>query len=226
MDFEHELKRVADSYTDQGYEVTLRPGPDRLPPFAKDFKVEIVGKRGTQGVLVAVKKTRDDLAADPNVQRYAEVIGTQPGWRFDLAVLKGSDPNARDLRDAREFSDEEIGKSLTEAEKIAGMGFGRAGVITAWAALEAAMRMRLRAIGRPAGWGSSPREMLNELYSSGLLSADEFRRLEGLFKLRNQIVHGFSPTSANGASDAGEVRFLSEVTQRLVRESQSVKQSA
>src|SRR6476660_1437036 len=104
MDLLQELKRVADVYRGQGYDVTVRPSPDQLPPFAKDFKVEIVGRRGAEGVLVAVKKDRDEVAADGNMQRYAEITGTQPGWRFDFAILEAENPKAREVRGAQEFS--------------------------------------------------------------------------------------------------------------------------
>ena len=39
MDIEQRLNNVADRYRAQGYEVVVRPGPDVLPPFAKDFKI-------------------------------------------------------------------------------------------------------------------------------------------------------------------------------------------
>ena len=88
MDLAQELNRLADIYRGHGYEVTVRPGPDQLPPFAKDFRVEIVGRRGDGGVLVAVKKNRDEMAADRHMQSYAEIIGNQrggvsiwPSWR-------------------------------------------------------------------------------------------------------------------------------------------------
>jgi|SRR5208282_1102209 len=88
MDFDQELKQVADAYASQGYQVTIRPNPEALPSFAKDFKIEILGKRGTEGVLVAVKKDRDEVAADSNLTRYAEITGlqkgggsTSPSWR-------------------------------------------------------------------------------------------------------------------------------------------------
>ena len=73
MDFEQELKRVAGVYAGQGYQVVVRPRPENLPPFAKDFKVEMVGKRAAEGVLVAVKKNREEMAADANMPRYAEI---------------------------------------------------------------------------------------------------------------------------------------------------------
>ncbi len=101
-------------------------------------------------------------------------------------------------------------------------GFIRAAVITAWSALESAMRMRMRAAGEPAGWGTEPREMLNELYSSGLLASDEFNHLERLYQVRNQIVHGFVSPSLDG----GMVAFMAGLARRFVEESRPVKQTA
>jgi hypothetical protein len=227
MDLELELKRVADSFEAQGYKVTVRPKPENLPDFAKDFHVEIVARRGTEGVLLAVKKNRGEVEDDTDLQRHVEITGEQPGWRFDLAILEGDSPMGRRMRDIRDYSGEDINRSLSEAEQIAAMGFVRAAVISAWAALESSMRMRLRAAGESAEWGASPQVMMNELYSSGILTSEELRRLEGLSNLRNQIVHGFSsPTSEEGFLNTGVVPFLSEVARRLVLESQSVKQIA
>ena len=59
---------MADLYLGQGYDVNVWPSPDQLPPFARDFKVEVVARRGTEGVLVAVRKDRDAVAADANMQ--------------------------------------------------------------------------------------------------------------------------------------------------------------
>ncbi len=220
MTLDQEIQRMADRYAAQGYAVTVRPGPDDLPAFAHDFRVEIVGRRGAEGVLVAVKKSRREFAADPAMSGYAEAVAGHPDWRFDIVLVEREDPKFRDISDARDFSGEEIDKSLADAVSIAGLGFGRAATITAWAGLEAAMRMRLRAGGEAAGWGTPPREMLNELYSSGLLSADEFRRLGALTQFRNQIVHGFSPPASAAPAESDAVQLLSDVARRLVGESQ------
>lgn len=225
MDLSQELERVADLYRGQGYDVTVRPSLDQLPSFAEDFKIEIVGRRGAEGVLVAVRKDRDEVAADTNMQRYAEITGTQPGWRFDFAILEAENPRARKVRGAPEFSGDDIARSLEQAGELSHMGFARFAVIPAWAALEAAMRIRLRAWGQEAGWGSAPRQMLKELYSGGALSPDEFSRIEKASQLRNQIVHGFAsqPIEA-GTSEVAVVQLLSEVAGRLVSESQPTKQ--
>ena len=75
--------------------------------------------------------------------------------------------------------------------------------------------MKLRADGRPARWGSPPRTMLNELYSSGVISVDELPKLEKLFRVRNQIVHGFL---SDPSSEGGAVDFLCDVGRRLIQE--------
>jgi hypothetical protein len=221
MDIEKELKRVADLYTGQGYQVKIRPRPEDLPSFAKDFKVEIVGKRGDEGILVAVKKNRAEMKADADMARYAEVTGAQPGWRFDFVILEGESSMGRQ-GGAQEPSDEHLNHLLRGVHDLVGKAYVNPAMISAWAALEAAMRRRLRAEGENAGWGTQPRQMMNELYSTGIFSAEEFARLEQASRLRNEIVHGFVPT----AVDPTLVQFLIETAVRLLEESQAVKQPA
>src|ERR1700678_3301807 len=98
MDFAQELNRVADIYKGQGYQVIVRPGAEALPPFAKDFQVEILARRGDGGVLVSVKKNHAEMQADTDMQRYAEVTGAQPGWRFDFVILESESAMAREVR--------------------------------------------------------------------------------------------------------------------------------
>jgi hypothetical protein len=222
VDFEQELKRVAGGYASQGYQVVVRPRPEDLPPFAKDFNVEMVGKRAAEGVLVAVKRNREEMAADANMPRYAEVTSAEPGWRFDFVILEGEEPGAREVRGAQELSDEEVFKALADAEQLARGGFLRAALITAWAGFEAAMRRRLRGSGETAEVEALSRPMLNELYSTGVLSAAEFPRLEQVYRLRSEIAHGFaSPTL-----DPAVVHFLVDTARRLLEESRPAKQTA
>lgn len=222
MEIDQELERVANGYAAKGYEVMVRPGPSDLPPFARDFQIEIVGRRGGEGVLVAVKRNREDAAGDRSLPRYAELTAEQPAWRFDLVILEGEGPIGRQPPEARDLSPREIETALAEAGELVRGGYLRPAVISAWAALEAAMRMRLRAGGARTGWGSMPRVMLNELYSSGVLTARELREIERFSRWRNEIVHGFtSPTP-----DATSVQLLSDIARRLTEESQPLTKSA
>jgi hypothetical protein len=222
MNIEQRLNQMADRYRAQGYKVVVRPGPDDLPDFAKDFKVEIIATRDDGSVLASVKDKQSDLEADREIPRYAEVTSTQPDWRFDVFVLGSESQPMPDKREAKEPSEEDIRRALEDVERMLQAGFEQQALIAAWAALEAAMRRRLRAEGEEAGWGSSPRTMLNELYSDGALQNSDFRHLEELFGARSAIVHGFTIPVIEGS----DVLFLVETARRLLDESRFTKKTA
>ena len=222
MKIEQRLNQVADRYRAQGYNVVVRPGPDDLPDFAKDFKVEIVAKRGDGCVFASAKKDLLDLEADSELPRYAEIIEKEPGWRFDLMVLAPEIQPMPEKKEAKEPSEEETRRALEDVERMLQAGFVGQALIAAWAVLETAMRRRLQADGEEAGWGSSPQTMLNELYSGGVLKTSVFRRLQGLFQTRSAIVHGFTtPVIENSA-----VQFVVEIARELLDESRAAKKIA
>jgi hypothetical protein len=222
MNFDQLLNTVAERYRTRGFNVILRPGQDDLPPFAKDFKVEILATGPDSNVLASVKATPSELEADPNILRYAEIIEKQPGWRFDILVLGPESRLPKQERQASEPSEDEIRHRLDEVERLLQAGFSASSFSAAWGALEAAMRRRVRADGGDAGWGTTPRTMLNDLYSSGAISTSVRRDLEGLFPVRSAIVHGYSAPVV----DPGAVRFLVDTARRLLTESHAVKQTA
>jgi hypothetical protein len=222
MDFEAQLQQLADKYRAKGYQIIIRPRPDELPPFARDFHVEILGKRNGDGVLVSVKRNRLEMAADRNMGRYAAVTGAQPGWRYDFAILQPEDALAHELRGATEPSDEQIRLHLQTAEQLMGESRGEAAFLIAWATLEAAMRRSLRAEPDHTVWPATARTLLNELYASGVFSFEEFAELEHLYQQRNRLAHGFAVESL----DAGSARSLLAISRRLLADAQPVAQPA
>ncbi len=217
MNIEQQLNDIADRYRSQGYKVIVNPGPTDLPSFAKDFKVEIVAFRPDGNVLASAKGSTLEFERDQNLSRYAEVIENQHGWRYDVFVL-GPPPDTAERQDIADAPEEQIYKALDNAVRLYHEGFGPSAVVMAWAALEAAMRLRLRSLGTKAEWGTSPRSTLNELISLGVLSHSDFRDLEELYRLRNIIVHGFSTPEIG----ADTVPFLASTARRLLNESKQV----
>ena len=45
MNIKQRLDQLAESYQAQGYMVVIKPGPEDLPEFARDFHVEIMARR-------------------------------------------------------------------------------------------------------------------------------------------------------------------------------------
>ncbi len=221
-DYEQRLTQVTERYRSQGYDVVVRPGPDDLPSFARDFKVEVIARRDGGGVLTSAKKTQSDLESDRDLARYAEIIDKEPGWRFDLFVLGPKSQAWPEKQKATEPSEEDILRAVEDVERMLQAGFVPQSLIAAWAVLESAMRKTLQANGEKAGWGSSPRTMLNELYSDGILQSKDFRDLEGLFQARSAIVHGFTTPAIESAA----VRFVVDMTRTLLDESRAAKTTA
>jgi uncharacterized protein YutE (UPF0331/DUF86 family) len=222
MKIDQQLNSVADKYRTLGFNVVLRPGPADLPPFAKDFQVEMVATKEDGSALVAAKNSPLEFEADPNVARYAEITERQSGWRFDVFVLGPDYPVTKEIQESSELSDEDLRRGLVEAERMLQAGFVAPSLLAAWAMLESVMRRLLQAEGEESGWGNSPRTLLNELYSDGVLSTAVLRELEGIVRLRNALVHGFSAP----AIEPAKVQFLIETARRLLTESQAVKQPA
>src|SRR6267143_4205511 len=123
MNMEQRLNQVAAGYRAQGYTVVVRPGPDDLPDFAKDFKVEILARRDDGCVLASAKKNQSDLEADPNVARYAEVTNEQRGWRFDVFVLGPETQPMPEKRESKEPSEDDIRRALDDVERMLQAGF-------------------------------------------------------------------------------------------------------
>jgi len=212
MSTEDRFKNIVDRYRSQGYQVTIGPKPDELPPFAKDFKVEILATRPDGGVLVTAKKNLSEFQANRDLSRYAEVTEQQNGWRYDVFVLEPEEPMPIDKKEAIEPTEQEIRQNLQDASKMLKAGFVAPSLISAWAALESAMRRRLRVHGSNTKSGTSSRTMLNELFSAGDFNNSVFRDLEGMFQLRSMVVHGF--TGENVETSA--VQFVIDTARGLL----------
>ncbi len=173
------LDNVARQYRDEGYQVEAEPDPVRLPPFLKNYRPDIVATRNGENVVVQVKRK----AGEANLRELAEVVASQPGWRFDL-VLYEPEEVARD----EISSDKTIRATLDEARRLHSSHQSSAGLLLAWSAFEAATRIAFERHGierfpRPA-------DLLKNLVFEDLISEEEFNSLVEIGRLRNRVAHG------------------------------------
>ncbi|MDB5306811.1 MAG: hypothetical protein JWO38_1013 [Gemmataceae bacterium] len=216
MDPEKELERIAQQYRDEGYAVATRPGRDQLPGFAAGFEVDLRADRGNEHVLVEVMRDRAALQADPAAGRLAEVTNAQPGWRYDVIVLEQDSPLQRIARMVGEPTPDQIEQILVEAEHVMRISSTRAGLVLAWAGLEAAMRRYAHRVGINGEVGTQPLTMIRELYAKGHFSREDYARLEVSRRLRAAVAHGLPPSSI----DPGEVHTVIDMARRLLAESE------
>lgn len=211
MDFEKEIERVAQQYRDEGFAVVTHPDASHLPDFATDLGAEILVTRGNEKALVQIKKTRADVEADSTISHRAEVVGKHPGWRFDLIVLNEGDTFRRITRGAREPSEQEIARAITEVETLVEMNQTRPALVLAWAALEAAMRRVCSDVELYVP-KTTPSELLRILYGNGILTRKEFELLRETYRLRTEVVHGLVSTPF----DSMDVKGIIATIRRLL----------
>ncbi len=205
------LEQVAEKYVAEGYEVLVNPDPSQLPGFASGFAPEILARKGNEGVLVKVKNDRGDVQKDPSVVRMAQVVNSQPGWRFDLVVL-GADIGPDEIPSgASEPTLDHIARMLDYAATAAGARDLQSSFVVAWAALEAAMRRTARDNGI-ALTSYSPQYLVRTLYSNGLLGRQELDRLSGAITIRNAAAHGMAISKL----DVGICYYVVSVAHQLL----------
>ena len=200
-------RKAAEEYRSKGYEVSIEPLLDFLP----GYRADLVARREDETVVVEVE-TRSSLAANYQIVELASIIDSKPGWRLELLMVP--EPERLDPpKGAQPFEHGEILQRVEEAERSLEAGFSEAAYVLAWSACEAAIRELIAEEGTSNTDITQPGYVLHQAIFLGVISRDEYHRLNDLRKYRNAIVHGFS---ADGLSDE-LVTDLISTTRRMIK---------
>lgn len=93
------IQELAREYQDKGYEVAVEPEAKQLPAALADFRPDLLVRRGEDVIVVEVKG-RGSLG-DPKLQELAKTVREQPGWRFELVLLKPKSESRSDAVERR-----------------------------------------------------------------------------------------------------------------------------
>jgi hypothetical protein len=181
---EHRVHDIAQSYRERGYRVLIQPGEEQLPEFLRPFHPDVVAEGAEESVVVAIKSPARPRAAE-YWERLARSTREHPGWRFEL-VLEGGTGLPR----LPSLDQGEIEERLTEAQELVRLGKSTAALLTAWAAVEAALRLAAERSGTELP-DYRPMTVIARLYMDGILGRDEYEELIQYLKLRNGAAHGF-----------------------------------
>ena len=200
-------REVAEEYRNKGYKVETEPILD----FLEGFHPDLVVRKGGEAKVIEVK-TRASLAADRGIKDLVNAIDSQPGWSFEL-VLVGEPENLYAPPGAVPFEQEKILERVEEAEKALEAGLCEAAFILAWSACEAATKILLVNEGVPKEGITSTSYVVNQARYLGLLSKDDYLKLQDMQGYRNAIVHGFSHDEEIGKE---QVVGLLEIARNLI----------
>jgi REase_AHJR-like len=200
------LQSVAEQYRARGYHVIVEPtGPD-VPSFLEGFQPDLIARKPGESVVVEVQ-TGTQRSVAGRYQHLAEVIRAQPGWRFDLVVMRPGEGEVPPV-DATLPTEGELATRLKEADELQAAGSLSAAFIVLWAVVEGLMRLEAQRVGLPLERVMPTSALVRELYSAGEIAAEDYEMLLRLMETRNGLVHGFStPVSAQ---DLSELKLIVE----------------
>jgi hypothetical protein len=201
------IQELAREYQDKGYEVAVEPEAKQLPAPLAGFRPGLLVRRGEDVIVVEVK-ARGSLA-DPKLQKLAKTVREQPGWRFELVLLK---PES-EFAGATPWSADEVADVLGEVEGMLSAGYAEAALLLAWSAAEATLRLladkeRLVLERQDAPY------ILRLLVTRAVVAREEYQRLWDVLQVRNAVAHGLKPPKLN----AEDVASLCDLVRDLLRQ--------
>lgn len=185
-----ESQRVAElaaDYERKGYTVTLPRRQQDTPAFLRGlgYLPDLIAKNKDETLIIEVK-SRETSATLSSLSDIAERINAKPGWQFVLVI---TNPRSAGSESQRASPD----KVVALLDKSRAMGFGsqshlEAAFLFAWVALEAALLAspQKSSTGRTS---STPWTLIRNAAMDGLLSREDARALERLFRIRNALLH-------------------------------------
>jgi hypothetical protein len=208
------LNEVASAYSAEGYEVLVEPAAGRLPVWLRGFRPDLIARRDDDCVVVEIKSARS-VKADDNVRRLTDAIEEHPDWRFELVMIRpsGKGAGATSVPAGPLLPPDHLAEYAQAASQMADSGFLEPAFLTAWVLFETAYRYALEhdAVDPTRLSASS---VLKTLLSLGYVaSRDEVAHLDGLWRLRNSLAHGYM---SDQRPTLESISFLVQLSRRLI----------
>ncbi len=204
------LLQLAEEYRNKGYEISFHPNPEDLPNFLKNYRPDMIVRRGDEAVIIEVKSRRSLNSSRQYLQNLAQSVEQHPGWRFELVMTNPEDA-AYSPKAESSLQQPEIETRLQVARQLATQ-HPESAILYSWSLVEATLRL-------VAEHEELSLQRLDSLYlvkqlvTEGVISRPEYHLLMDALSLRNAIAHGFKATQIT----QGSVNELIDVAEQLLK---------
>ena len=204
------LLKLAQEYRAQGYEVSLHPSLEDLPNFLKNYRPDMIVRRGDEAMIVEVK-SRSSLNSSSSqyLRILAQAIEQHPGWRFELVMINPEDASYSPEAEGS-LQTYEIESRLPVARRLATQNLESA-ILYSWSLVEAALRLVTEQEGLSLQ-RVDPLYLVKQLATKGVISRSEYQLLTNALSLRNAVAHGFKTSQLTQDS----IDELIEITEQLL----------
>ena len=184
------INRVAEKYRKAGYKVFFTPEQEYMPFDLGNYMPDLIAyKSENDGYIFEVKKDKSHVSID-QIKEVASSTDSHDGWHFILVT--GDDVLPEETEEVgREavLSWNQIISEKKKAEKYLDLDEYEIAFLIYWRAIDAMMRNYASNIKIPIE-RLPTYSLINNLYSQGELSIEEFDKLNRMRKFRNQLAHG------------------------------------
>ncbi len=186
------LLKLAEEYRNKGYEVSFHPNPEDLPSFLRNYRPDMMARRGDEAVIIEVK-SRSSLNSSSTqyLRNLTQTVEQHPGWRFELVMINSEDANYSSKAE-RSLQKPEIEARLQVARQLATQHLESA-ILYSWSLVEATLRLVAEDEGLSLQRFDSL-YLVKQLVTEGVISRSEYHLLMDALSLRNAIAHGFKTT--------------------------------
>ncbi|WP_088894294.1 hypothetical protein [Leptolyngbya ohadii] len=186
------LLQLAEEYRDKGYEVSFHPNPEDLPDFLRNYRPDMIVRRGDEAVIIEVKSRRSlNSSSRQYLQNLAQSVEQHPGWRFELVMTNPEDAVYSPKAESS-LQQPEIETRLQVARQLATQ-HPEAAILYSWSLVEATLRLVAEREGMSLQRLDSL-YLVKQLVIEGAISRPEYQLLMDALSLRNAIAHGFKAT--------------------------------
>lgn len=177
---QRKLHAVARRYRRDGYRVTVPARSGKVPSFLEGFTPDLIAESGQDRVVVEIKRS-DAVQGSNELQRVAETVAREPGWRFELVTV-ASPPQVVIP------TSERIASIGFRAQQVASLGMTDIAYMYAWSALE--MLLNDLALQQGIKVSKVPFvQAVRELASRGVIEREVLNAVEQARAVRNRVLH-------------------------------------
>ncbi|MDM8551173.1 DUF86 domain-containing protein [Desulfobacterales bacterium HSG2] len=207
---QNRAQMVADEYRNRGYEVIHAPDKDQLPDFLKEFRPDLIVRKGDESIVVEVKSRRT-LSQNPQIREMARILGEKKDWKLEL-FLVGIGEDAQFAEGVQPLNEQDVLQGTEQARKLLNAGFPEASLLYAWSVAEAAIRLIVQKEAITVK-SDAPLYLIKALATEGVISKDEYELLMSVVRTRNAVAHGYRMTEYN----PDMVEDLIHTTEKLLK---------
>jgi len=185
---EHEntARIIAKELEGNGYAVFFEPTPDLIPFSLEGYVPDLLATKADDNLIIEIKSRKSPEMFE-RYRKVIDIIQAHPGWKFLVKTFsdtpQAGETTAYNAPDTRIIND-----YLEKARMVASSGAPELAVPYLWNVIVALLRHKAVAIS-PKYSELPDHSLINQMYSLGELSAEQYEALRKWQKFRNQAVH-------------------------------------